>query len=67
MKQVFANHDFNVVKNGMSSTYDKSPYQEEHEYGTPVRNKIEYGGDDFYIKAVKKVKGRNKKIIINIF
>ncbi len=58
-KQVFANHDFNVVKNGFSSTYSKPPYQEEYRNSTPVRDIYALADDVFSFNVSKKIKGKN--------
>jgi len=66
-KQVFANHDFNVVKHGLSNNYsiENHPYKETHM--GPIDRKTEYGSDTFFIKCSDKINGKNKKIKIQIF
>jgi hypothetical protein len=65
MNQIFANHDFNAVKNGMTATYSKPPYQEDKV--TDNYRLAEYGSDVFTINCSRRRNGRNKYVKIKIF
>ena len=61
MKQLFSNQNFDVIKNGMSSTYSKPPYQEDNLVDDSKIDK------EIYIKVIEKVKGRNRTCKIVLF